>query len=203
MHAVYFFLMSLEDADDLEGAELLANAEETFSGRFSDNLDENNWWTAQAVVCEDGASAISSEIENPDYPLEDFQTLRRIATQAVITDLSSHLHGVWDVNPLAFGARGADETRMDQMTLAELLTEVGRKVPPALSEMYARMSVDGGAHGDLQGYQRRRAVEIFERLLGCDTPPFASDGTPYEYRAFDLTWGEDGRKAIFLVDIHT
>jgi len=54
-------------------------------------------------------------------------------------------------------------------------------------------------------YERRKMVLMFEALRNSNHVPFTKWGTvisPYEYRAFDLTTGEEPN-AILITDIHT
>jgi hypothetical protein len=56
----------------------------------------------------------------------------------------------------------------------------------------------------MKEYDRRKMVLMFEALRNSDHVPFTKWGilSPYEYRAFDLTLGEEPN-AILITDIHT
>ena len=52
-------------------------------------------------------------------------------------------------------------------------------------------------------YDRRKMAMMFEALRNSEHVPFTKCiVTPYEYRAFDLTLGEEPN-AILITDIHT
>ena len=60
----------------------------------------------------------------------------------------------------------------------------------------------------LQGYERERLVWMFEHLLrDSELRPFIFDGTPYDYRCFDLRdyfdRDEWTGESVLAVDIHT
>jgi hypothetical protein len=53
-------------------------------------------------------------------------------------------------------------------------------------------------------YDRRKMAMMFEALRKCNNVPFTEwcVVSPYEYRAFDLTLGEEPN-AVLITDIHT
>ena len=56
----------------------------------------------------------------------------------------------------------------------------------------------------MKEYDRRKMVLMFEALRNSNHVPFTrwSVVSPYEYRAFDLTLGEEPN-AILITDVHT
>ncbi len=85
----------------------------------------------------------------------------------------------------------------------------------SIQKLYSELSVDAyldekpGENADyLWGYRRQRLVWMFEHLLrDSELRPFIFDGTPYDYRCFDLRYYFDkdewNGESVLAVDIHT
>lgn len=172
MHAIYAFLVDDEDL---------------FEGFSEERCDENNWSKELCFVGVDGEvkqyepddeDAISSEF------LKIPQDQRFERAKVFSLELVAHDMGI-----------NMPQDEIGSSNLKELMQRIRSEVPLKLAKMY-------GDFPDCLGYERRKTVKTFERFLQCDRPPFARSGTPYDYRAFDLTF-EGGVTGILFVDIHT
>ena len=210
-HSNFSFLMAL-DADAFLGDEDERQEfiESEFSDRFGNRLDENNYFHHLAVFFKDGSYLIWPKSEPggfADVANENrYQAVRRYVLQCVSVDFKLFGAIRW-----TFGDSGnAGNEKIDELTFDDLLSEIYNQVPASLSALYS--SHQGrpawlGTISDESGmkeYDRRKMVLMFEALRNSNHVPFTrwSVVSPYEYRAFDLTLGEEPN-AILITDIHT
>jgi hypothetical protein len=209
-HSNFSFLMALHaDAflgDEDERREFI---ESEFADRFGSRLDGNNWVHHIAVFFKDGTyltwpnSDPGSFVDIPDG--NRWQAVRRFALQCVAVDFRLFGATTW-----TFGGIGnAGNEKIDQLASDELLSEIYRQVPSSLSEQYSSLQGKPACLGTIPDdsgmaeYDRRKKVVMFEALRNSNHVPFTRGiVTPYEYRAFDLTLGEEPN-AILITDIHT
>ena len=91
-----------------------------------------------------------------------------------------------------------------------LLAKVLELVPAKLSELWGKGALlhkteEGERDNWMIRYRREkmsRHYSLLSRAVEYGHAPFADEGTPYDYRCFDLTRDEGGN-AILFVDIHT
>jgi hypothetical protein len=93
-----------------------------------------------------------------------------------------------------------------------LMSQIMLEIPPRLAALWAKGPMlpptDGPDGSWFERYCRGvwgRHMELLLQSLQFREPPFTGDGSPYEYRAFDLSWGSHNKEhdAILFVDIHT
>jgi hypothetical protein len=211
-HSNFSFLMALNaDAflgDEDERREFI---ESEFSHRFGSRLDENNWFHHRSIFFKDGTYLIwpnSSPGSLVGIPDENrWQAVRRYALQCVAVDFRLFGAMIW-----TFGDRGnAGNEKIDGLTFDDLLSEIYGQIPSSLSELYSSLQGKPACLGTIPDfswiaaeYDRRKKVVMFEALRNSNHVPFTKwcIVTPYEYRAFDLTLGEEPN-AILMTDIHT
>jgi len=184
--------------------------ESEFSDRFGSRLDENNYYHHLAVFFKDGSYLIWPKSEPggfADVANENrYQAVRRYALQCVSVDFKLFGAMTW-----TFGDSENDgNKKIDGLTFDDLLSEIYNQVPATLSEQYS--SLQGKPtwlstvpdESGMKEYERRKMVLMFEALRNCNHVPFTKWGgvSPYEYRAFDLTLGEEPN-AILITDVHT
>jgi hypothetical protein len=210
-HSNFSFLMALTaDAfldDEDERREFI---ESEFSDRFGSRLDENNWFHHRSVFFKDGIYLIWPKSDSgsfADIPGENrWHAVRRFALQCVAVDFRLFGATTW-----TFGDKGnAGNEKIDGLTFDDLLSGIYGQVPSSLSEQYASLQGKPACLGTIPDdswmaeYDRRKMVLMFESLRNSNHVPFTvwHVVTPYEYRAFDLTMGEEPN-AILITDIHT
>jgi hypothetical protein len=210
-HSNFSFLMALNSdaflSDEDDRREFI---ESEFSDRFRSRLDENNWFHHLAIFFKDGTYLVWPNSEPGSYaviPEENrWQAARRYALQCVSADFRLFGATTW-----TFGDRGnAGNEKIDQLTFDELLSEIYRQVPSSLSGLYSSLQGKPICLGTIPDdswmaeYDRRKKVVMFESLRNSNHVPFTKwrAVSPYEYRAFDLTLGEEPN-AILISDIHT
>ncbi|MGO9021809.1 MAG: hypothetical protein ACLQVJ_26020 [Syntrophobacteraceae bacterium] len=209
-HSNFSFLMALDaDAfldDEDERREFIKSE---FSDRFESRLDDNNWFHHLAAFFKDGSyllwpkSEPGSFAENLDE--NRWQAVHRYALQCVAVDFRLFGAMTW-----TFGDIGNEGNRkIDAMTFDDLLSEIYRQVPASLSKQFSSLQGKPASLSKISDeswmkeYDRRKMVLMFEALRNANHVPFTkSIVTPYEYRAFDLTLGEEPN-AILITDIHT
>jgi hypothetical protein len=184
---------------------------EEFSDRFRDRLDENNWFHHLAVFFKNGSYLMWPKSEPgifAEIPLENrWDAVRRYALQCVAVDFRLFGAMTWTLGDI--GNEG--NKKIDGLTFDDLLMEIYRQVPASLSKQYS--SLQGKPawlstildESWMAEYDRRKMVLMFEALRNSNHVPFtkwSSVVSPYEYRAFDLTLGEEPN-AILITDIHT
>lgn len=199
-HAVYSFYLHVNpEAPDKEIKDEIRDAFEV----FQDRLDENNWFTLLSAVTQDNREFF---FETTDWHIPGpnvWERGRRFAIGTVALDM---------------GVGPDDESLEDERNFDELKEAIMRVVPKRLSEMYARGALwpdvdpDPDVNRDqfITRYERGKWAQQFERFLmslSYYECPFAGDGTPYDYRCFDLSGGAPAEEglipAILFVDIHT
>lgn len=210
-HAHCSFLMALDaDAflsDEDERREFI---ESEFSDRFGSRLDENNWVHHLAIFFKDGSYLIwpnSDPGSFADLPNENrWLAVHRYALQCVAVDFKLFGAMIW-----TFGDSGnAGNEKIDGLTFDDLLAGIYGQVPASLSELYSSLQgkpawlVTIPDESWMAEYDRRKMVLMFEALRNSDHVPFTKwcIVRPYEYRAFDLTRGEEPN-AILITDVHT
>jgi hypothetical protein len=193
--------------DDDDRREFIENE---FSDRFESRLDDNNWLHHLAAFFKDGSYIAWPNSEAggfADIPKEDrWQAVRLYALQCVAVDFR-----LFDATRWTFGDSGnAGNEKIDRLTFEELISEIFNQVPAWLSEQYlllqGKPAWSSGIPNEAWAteYDRRKMVLMFEALRNSDHVPFTrwSVVNAYEYRAFDLTQGEEAN-AILITDIHT
>lgn len=210
-HANSTFLMAL-DADAFLGEEDERREfiEEEFSERFGSRLDENNWFHHLAVFFKDGRYLMWPNSEPGSFAElssgDRWQAVRRYALQCVAVDFR-----LFGATPWTLGDTGNEgNEKIDALTFENLLAEIYRQVPVLLSEQYSSLigkpewSATIPDESWMTEYDRRKMALMFEAVRNSNHVPFTrwSVVTPYEYRAFDLTLGEEPN-AILITDIHT
>jgi hypothetical protein len=210
-HSNFSFLMALS-ADAFLGDEDNRREfiESEFSDRFGSRLDGNNWIHHIAAFFKDGTYIAwpNSDLGSfADIPGENrWQAVRRFALQCVAVDFR-----LFGAMPWIIGDKGkAGNEKIDELTFEELLSEIYRQIPSSLSELYSSLQNKPASLGTILNefsmaeYDRRKRVLMFEALRNSNHVPFTKwcIVTPYEYRAFDLTLGEEPN-AILMTDIHT
>ncbi len=210
-HSNFSFLMALHaDAflgDEDERREFI---ESEFSIRFESRLDDNNWFHHLAVFFKDGSYLMWPNSEPgifAEVSIESrWDAVRRYALQCVAVDFRLFGAITW-----TFGDSGNEgNQKIDAMTFDELLSEIYNQVPASLSEQYSSLKGKPAwlstipCESWMTEHERRKMVLMFEALRNSNHVPFTSWGivSPYEYRAFDLTLGEEPN-AILITDIHT
>ncbi len=209
-HSNFSFLMAL-DADALLGEEDERREfiESEFSDRFGNRLDENNYFHHLAVFFKDGSYLLWPKSEPggfADVASENrWQAVHRYALQCVAVDFRLFGATTWTLGD----SGNAGNEKMDALTFDDLLSEIYNQVPTSLSEQYSSLQGESAGLGTIPDesgmteYDRRKMVLMFEAFRNSDHVPFTkwSVVSPYEYRAFDLTQGEEPN-AILITDIH-
>jgi len=183
------------------------------------HCDENNWYQEEAVVLADGRAlsmATPGDYRGRDWLGNEFigmpqetrwERARLFAMQCVATDFE--LGGRPSIG-LPLGEPAPDPEYWS--SFEQLRDRIIEEVPPRLAALWAKGSLlhTGGAGGfSLDNYVRTKWSRQFSMFTssmdyGRDCAPFCGHGTPYDYRAFDLTnEGDDYPRAILFVDIHT
>jgi hypothetical protein len=213
MHAANCFLLSLEGDDPVKDAKSQLN---NWANR---RCDENNWYKEEVLItrkgdiiqmCEDGDWRGREEVGHyvkANAGSAPFEWARRFTLNCVCTDLDVFDLPRFSIIPPT-NEQEAMRKKLDEMSFGDLIQYIDETVPKKLSRIYAEMKRDNPPDDWLADYKRRRMVDTFERYYSTHTKPFSCDGTPYEYRAFDLTGGDDLNEigdsaAIMIVDIHT
>jgi hypothetical protein len=190
-HSTYAFLLDGMGAD-LGPDELRDEALARFESYAEHHCDENNHWTAQALVCRDGRTV---QMVEPGDDRED------LGASLLAAPADARWTRAWQV-----ACHGVlEEVGIE---LAELTPAALAEVPKSLA---AKLAVTFGAiaAGETgpEEWRRKLWVYAFELLSDAPTPPFALPDSPYRYWAFDLRDaadeppGEDA--ALLFVDIHT
>jgi hypothetical protein len=194
--------------DEDERREFIAGE---FSDRFESRLDENNWFHHLGNFFKDGSYLMWPKSEPgifAEIAAENrWQAVNRYALQCVAVDFRLFGATTWTL-----GDQGNEgNTKIDDLSFDELLAEIYKQVPASLVEQYSSLHGKPAWLGTLPDdswmteYERRKMVLMFEALRNSNHVPFTKWGvviTPYEYRAFDLTVGEEPN-AILITDIHT
>jgi hypothetical protein len=142
-----------------------------------------------------------------EIPLENrWQAVFRYALQCVAVDFR-----LFGAAPWTIGSSGNEgNQKIDAMMFDDLLSEIYRQVPAWLSEQYSSIQGKSTWLGTIPSelwmaeYDRRKMALMLEAIRNSNHVPFTKWGilSPYEYRAFDLTLGEEPN-AILITDIHT
>lgn len=214
-HAVYHFLLAL-DVDDRESAEKIrAAAQNAFDMYAEGHTDDNNWSAPIDVVLRDDR-VIPFEKEASDrYKLakHPWKEAVRYALDCVATDLDFWEHS----RPFGLGKASKDEKKeleaSQKLSDQEFYAAIVKKTAQFLSGAYAllfkrgppkRKKEDLGSEDWLEAFRRDTHAAKLAHLMSCNLVPFTTSlATPYEYRAYDLTQGDEEPNAILRVDIHT
>ena len=209
-HATYLFLIDKHPSDlrEEDAEELFSDLKSDFDVLYGyDRCDENNWYTVYGAVTKDGRFLGTDEfVESwtksyPD-PERRFEALLRFAVSCMAYEME-----ICGVDKFALPGDSDKETPLDKMSRADLIEAIYEEVPKALAKAYAQFTRDAKDSFDMAGYRRARLAQMFERFHYATIKPFATEGSPYEYRCFDLREdsdaGFDANSVILLVDIHT
>jgi hypothetical protein len=190
-HSTYAFLLE-GMGTDLGPEELRDEAVARFESYAEQQCDENNYWTAQALVCRDGRAVQMVE------PGDDRE---RLAASFLAEPVEARWNLAWEAACLGVLQEiGIELAELTPAALAEVPKSLAAKLAVAFS------AIAGGGTGP-DDWRRRLWVYAFELLSDAPTPPFAFPDSPYRYWAFDLRDaadeppGEDA--ALLFVDIHT
>jgi hypothetical protein len=220
-HATYCFLIDIDDPDEPIG-EMATEVHSIFEGWADKHCDENNWFQTLSVVldtgreiklCEDGDYRGRDEFGEDIAAMpqdQRWEWARLFALKCVANECSLGGRSPW-----SFGNEVADELYWDRFDL--LLEQILHEVPSRLSEMWAKGALipepDASQNEELamllETNRRARLSDTMSKLLHSIRDghvPFSDSGTPYDYRAFDLTSDDDeepAHRAILFVDIHT
>jgi hypothetical protein len=198
-HATYAFLIPIDDPD-ADHETLTKEAERLFEDRFDDRLNENNGNHQECLVLRNGRivnlqpdrDELFREAEQLPQD-ERYKWARLTALQCVAAQYEL-----------------CTQTRQDDFD--SLMSQIMSEVPPRLAALWAKGPMLPPTNGPDGNYLDRnyrsvwgRQMELLLRSIEFHKPPFSSDGSPYEYRAFDLSRGSDSKdhNAILFVNIHT
>jgi hypothetical protein len=228
MHATYGFLVSLDELrhnlpEDAKPKDLLEAAVGEMELWADKQCDENNWFRDLALVTATGEVISSLEdmeggtflgdVIHEKKGREIFDVAYRFALGCVANDLE-----LYDVCPINVGQEDKNRDKVDELGTDALIAEIQKQIPARLSKMYADFQpvvVKDGERGefDREGYKREkitRAFEWFVNSLNNGAPGFSDQGTPYEFRNFDIRGDrrgcpmtDDQELAILFMDIHT
>ena len=209
MHATYSFLLSIDN----DAADIPAAADGAFDSLFNNQLDDNNWYQPEALILKDGRAfqmcekddwrgrgCLLDETISPILPADRWQWAMHFALSCVAIDL--HLFGT---SGIALGEQDSGAKKIDGSSWDDLVAaiedELPRRLSNAYSEIVGKKKLDAF---DLKEYERAKDAVRFEAFRNSERKPFTDNGhlTPYNYRCFDLTNGEEPN-AVLLVDIHT
>jgi hypothetical protein len=200
-HATYAFLIPIDDPD-ADDETLAKKAERLFEDRFDDRLNENNGYEEECLVLRNGRlvnlqpdrDELFGEAEQ--LPQEERYKWARLTALQCVADQYQLLEPT--------GSCGDD--------FDSLMSQIMSEVPPRLAALWAKgpMVPPTGDH-DGNWFERccrgvwGRQMELLLVSLQSHKPPFARDGCPSEYRAFDLSRGSDNKDhdAILFVQIRT
>ena len=221
MHATFCFLIDIDpDQTDEEIAEAARDAMTSFSKRHH---DENNWYWYQeeAIVLQDGRvvglcgeddwrgrNYLSQQIaEKPQG--ERWAWARLFSLQCVASDFE--LGGRSSFSLPIPGAEPKPDPEFWN-TYETLRDPILAEMPPRLAELWAKGPLlkegEGTDEHFMDRYHRAKWSKQFATFLDSmeyrrDQAPFTDPGSPYCYRAFNLSEDEAEGKAILFVDIHT
>jgi hypothetical protein len=212
-HATYAFLIPIDDPD-ADDETLAKEAERLFEHRFDDRLNENNWNHQECLVLCNGRvvninpedDALFREAEqlpqDKRYKWARLTALRCVANQLELGGRPSLVVDPTELKPM--------EAYWDDFD--SLMSQIMLEIPPRLAALWAKGPMlpptDGPDGSWFERYCRGvwgRHMELLLQSLQFHEPPFTGEGSPYEYRAFDLSWGSHNKEhdAILFVDIHT
>jgi len=190
-HSTYAFLLDGMGAD-LEPEELRDEALSRFESYAEHHCDENNYWTAQALVCRDGRAVQMVE------PGDDRE-------QLAASFLAMPVEARWDLAWQAACLGVLQEVGIELVGLTPAtLAEVPKSLAAKLAVMFNAIATGAKVPDE---WRRKLWIDAFELLTDAPTPPFAVPDSPYRYWAFDVRDapdeppGEDA--ALLFVDIHT
>lgn len=215
MHAKYSFLLTLDDKD-ADQKDLLEDAIGQFEHWASSHCDDNNWSQPLVLITKKGQ--ILQACEGGDWRGRDevyadvveragdkpFDWAMRFALNCVVNELRC-----FDIPWMSLGEPKEDEKkeqeRLDSLSFEKLVEEIHHNCTKQLALAYRDLHNGKPAKDTLDDWKRRTLARSYEIFRGADRKPFSDNGTPYEYRAFDLTkyQGSDEDEAILIVDIHT
>lgn len=209
MHAVYYYLMHVEEEEGRTLGEVALSLFEPYSDAV---LDENNWWAPIDLITKDGVchtdfgkEHVSDRYESPKKMTWEEAT--RYALDCVTNDMELY-------DRPYFGFTELDEEQKKQreaynkLSFDEVVKAVTEIIPARISKMYEQaIGKQKGRDFDLENYRRFKLVKMYEKFLDSEVIPFTKDlmGGPNWYRAFDLTnyYAEGEPNAILRLDIHT
>ena len=198
MHADYFFYVPTKDINKAISA---------FESWAERHCDENNWWMLLYAVNSDNERRVLAE--EGDWRERDKYAKEMVARDPTIETVwkGAWLACAWEV--------GFSEEEMEELVKRNLndmapffLVKLLEKIKEAYDELLPRL-ICGEQLGIYDHWLRKRRTsyfeEIFEVYHTSGKPPFVFRGTPYEFRAFDLTpyVDEEDGVTILVVDIHT
>lgn len=219
MHAVYLFYAKTNDLDEIV---------EAFDEWINDRGDDNNWYTSLCAINSKGQVKIfvddrnhrglkkkAEELLKINYPIyvkNESVIVSKLQGYATIEDFKMF---AWDIAayelsmciPKEYQEHGFLYDLKKYMCrfrdIKELEHGVSYAVLSAIKTMYSEVD----PQNPVPSYKRRRLVWLFENILMCpNLKPFVSDGTPYDFRCFDITdyiSEKKGEESILSVNIHT
>jgi len=215
MHATYLFYAPNADIDAVV---------EGFTEWIERNGDENNWYELLCAINSHGETReLATRGDWRGRALLASKLLSvRYTTEPTPEKIAGALHGKTtfeDFKVFAWVIAGyevcfcleRDDPALSffsERGIARLYPNVRRPFLEKLLEVvrreYNKARVDLEKNW-MMSYRRRRLALIFENLKSARNPPFIDEGTPYDFRCFDLTgWVDEGPgECILAVDIHT
>jgi hypothetical protein len=200
-HPTYAFLIPIDDPD-ADDETLAKEAERLFEDRFDERLDENNGNHQECLVLRNGR-IVNLQPDRDEFfreaeqvrQEERYKWARLTALQCVADQyqLLTPREAYWD-------------------DFDSLMSQIMSEVPSRLAALWAKGPMVPPTNGPDDNYLDRnyrgvwgRQMELLLRSIEAQKPPFSGDGTPYEYRAFDLSPGSQNsdHDAILFVGIHT
>ena len=168
--------------------------------------DSNNWYHPGFIIKPDDTyihlECPTLYTESAEW--ESFDSVLKFALQCVAQDMELFGTSSWswlDGSPKA----AEDRERLENLSFGDLRAAIDKEVPKRLADAYT--AIVGEPSTPDNGYQRRHLAVAYELLRGAGAPPFAVQGSPYEYRAFDLRKHNDllckEESALMIVSMHT
>jgi hypothetical protein len=215
-HATYCFLINISDPEATD-QEIASDVVDTIAMWAERHCDENNWYQEEAVVLANPDPARAGRVVGfapvPGYrnemgarisliPQQDrWEWARLLSLQCVASNFE-----LGGRSSYSFLDDKPEESFWNNFD--DLKKQILDEMPPRLAALWARGALendDNNRQNFLDAHHRNkwsREMGLFLGSIRWGTVPFATDGTPYDYRAFDLTNGHEGT-AIVFVDIHT
>lgn len=207
-HSNYAFLLYF-DAEVLMSTskEKIERISKTFEDRFGLRLDSNNWFAHLAAFFKDGTFCVWPGKEPGRFarvPKEKrWDEVMRYVIQCIAFDFN--LYGTRAIEN--GGERNSENQQIYTATSERLVYDICRRIPKRLAKIYEALGEESDFPYDyawLEEASRRKTVLMYEAFRRSVHPPFTEwlAVTPYEYRAFDLTYGMEAN-TILISDIHT
>jgi len=200
VHANYFFYVPTWDIDEAISA---------FESWADENCDENNWWMLLYAVNDRGERRVLAE--EGDWRGRDEYAREKVAQKPTVETVwkEAWLSCAWEVDFSEEERKELAEKRLNDIA-PFFLVKLLEKIREMYNELLPKL-ICGETLNDYEHVLRKRRTRYFEEIFeiyrtSYGKPPFVFYGTPYEFRAFDLSFYLDEKKngtTILVVDIHT